>query len=282
MRWVHAALPLASVCLAYVFGSWLGGRGRRAAWWAIGATLPLLLIRWATRAHPETARFFFPFRWYGILHVWWAYPVAYFFLALPGSRVAGRVTRGLAHICLMLITVTVGVRSAGEFRVNPRELTGRPNEWGLCAQTTTYSCGASAAATLLGLHDIPSSEREMAVFCGTNPLLGTDPVSVQYGLRRKLAPLGCDARILRCDWRELREMPMPAMVLVKYAGLVDHWTVLLEANEKTVTVADSQCVVELPTGVFLDEWRGLAIFIERTQPWGLLRYRRAAHGLRAA
>lgn len=282
MRWIHAVAPVAMICIAYVLGTRVGGKGRRAAMLAIAATLPLLLVRWAVRAHPETARFFFPFRWYGMFHVWWGYPIAYFFLAVPGSRCAGRLTRGLAHICALLIAITVGVRSAGELRFDPSDLTGRTNEWGLCAQTTTYSCGASASATLLGLYDIPSSEREMAVFCGTNPFLGTDPVSVEYGLRRKLAPLGCDARIRRCDWEELRRMPMPAMVLVKYAGILDHWTVVLEANEEMVTIADSQCIVEIPTEAFREEWRGLAVVIERTQPWGLLRYRRTIHGLRAA
>lgn len=170
-------------------------------------------------------------------------------------------------------------------------LLGRPPEcgdqWdinGSCNQTTEYTCSPAAAATLLKLHGIESSEREMAELCLTRH--GTSWPGLYRGLKLKTAGTKWDVEVLSCSATELAKHRGPMILSV---GLERGARVDANFSRETGWVAGVNHSVVLqhftrygaaeildPSQPFCREqwdpqtmrilWRGLAIrFVERNR-----------------
>src|SRR5690606_34010665 len=111
-------------------------------------------------------------------------------------------------------------------RFDGSTVTGRVERNGVCQQTTDYTCGAAAAATLLHAYGVEADEQEMAERCWTNALTGTDELCVARGLRQKALPIGRRAVVGSMSYDELVARGEPVMVTVGWSLLVDHWVVV--------------------------------------------------------
>ncbi len=124
---------------------------------------------------------------------------------------------------------------------------------GVCFQTTTKTCSAASAATLLKLYDIDTTEQEMAELCLTRN--GTNWMGLYRGLKKKTAGTPWDVEVFSCSVDDLHRLAQPAIITVglerdsktdpflqSELGLkpgVRHSVVLMEfINERMVTIAE--------------------------------------------
>jgi hypothetical protein len=266
MRWLLVAAGLVAFVAAHVVGGRLGRRGRATATWTVGVCLGLLLLRGLFRFRPEIeAAIVGDSDLYAVLRPWWALPFAVALLA-AGAPHAGSARAGsLLRVFAAVVAAASSYQLLGTALLDPRELEGRLNGDGVCIQTTPYTCGAAAAATLLHTLRLESDEAEMAELCWTNKVTGTDELCVLRGLRRRLAEAGSDLRpkLRRIDVDELTEFGRPAMAVVKWGAFVDHWVVVLEATPDEVRVADpAKGLVTSTPAEFEARWRGLVITLQ--------------------
>lgn len=208
----------------------------------------------------------FPVHFYMYVRPWWM-PVSLFFLLglalglIPERR--KRIAIGaLAGVLGVFYVLRIGATAA----FNPDQLTGEPTGSGLvCRQTTGYSCGAAAASTLLAQVAVPSTEREMAILCGTNGMNGTDVMGVMWGLREKLAGTPYSPRSLaHVDLAALRNLRHPTMAVKKLTWLIDHWIVVVRVGDDGILVADplrDGLVLEDPQ-VFMQSFRGIVVTLD--------------------
>lgn len=154
------------------------------------------------------------------------------------------------------------------------------NHWdtsGVCRQTTDFTCSPAAAATLLRMHGIATTEQEMANLCLTRH--GTSWPGLYRGLKLKTAGTPWDVEVVDCSAEELpqyAETPLILSVgLVRNARVdanfsreygwqpgVNHSVLMLGLKQDAIQIAD-------PSQPFATEtwnretlqllWRGLAI-----------------------
>jgi hypothetical protein len=100
---------------------------------------------------------------------------------------------------------------------------------GIFVQTSGWSCGAAAAATLVHFHGIRSSEREMAELCRTYAGRGTSWLrfvrGIEERLRRSRSPLRLEARA-RVSADAMAAGPFPFLAAVKHGPLFNHAVVV--------------------------------------------------------
>jgi hypothetical protein len=108
----------------------------------------------------------------------------------------------------------------------------------LCSQTTDYTCGPAAAASMLRLLGIDADEIEMAALCLTRPGRGTLDLGMYRGLNLKLRDAGARrrVRILRLDPDDLAAVRTPCILRVRLGS--DHMVVLLETHGDRLVVFD--------------------------------------------
>ena len=263
MKWVIAGLLVAAALLGHTLGTRLGRRSRRAALTLMVALFPILVLRGLVASLPELTFVLFPFSWYAALHPWWGFLPAFVFMGAAGVVAEGRLTRLAAGACALLILVPFLLALTGMVWFRADYLGGTPGDGGMVMQTTGYSCGPAAAATLLSQAGIATTEREMALLCRTNPVLGTDPVSAVWGLRRKAGPAGYDVQLQRVTPLRLVGLQEPCLALIRYSAISDHWLVVLHAGSGGVIVADPDAgVYRMSWAYFLRQWRGIIITLD--------------------
>lgn len=222
----------------------------------------MLILRALFRHFPDIEFALFPFGWYGPIHVWWAVPFAFMLFGVGIGQLRSRREKwalGMLAAALFFATVYQGWATV---RIDPAELRGVPNADGVVFQTTKFSCGAAAAATLLTRIGEPTTEREMALRCGTNAVTGTDEIAVGLCLRKKMAGTGKAVRVIRADWAALRRISLPAMATIRLSMLLDHWVVILKVTPDRVTVADpSNGIRTVSRERFLDQWLGVLVVV---------------------
>ncbi len=84
----------------------------------------------------------------------------------------------------------------------------------VCLQSHPASCGAAAAATLLRLNGVKSTEQEMADVCLTSAH-GTMPLGLYRGLSLVASRHGRSANVAANDpgqWLRMRQLPVAAMI----------------------------------------------------------------------
>ncbi len=263
MKWAIAGLLVLAAILGHALGARLGRRSRRVALALMVGLFPILILRGLVATLPELTFVLFPFSWYAALHPWWGFPPAFVFMGAAGVVAEGRLTRAAARACALLILVPFLLALTGMVWFHPDYLSGTPTRHGLVMQTTGYSCGPAAAATFLSQAGIATTEREMALLCRTNPVLGTDPVSATWGLRRKAGPAGYDVQLQRVTPLRLVGLQEPCLALIRYSAISDHWLVVLHAGSRGVIVADPDAgVYRMSWAYFLRQWRGIVITMD--------------------
>lgn len=128
---------------------------------------------------------------------------------------------------------------------------------GAILQTSPYTCGPAAAASLLALRGIETNEREMARLAGTTDL-GTSP----GGILRCLLCKGLAAHKARLTLADLRASPAPAILLVDHPGMgaLSHAIVLERIEGGTAHVIDPLSGrVRMDVDQLQRQWRGHAI-----------------------
>jgi hypothetical protein len=86
---------------------------------------------------------------------------------------------------------------------------------GLCLQTSPASCSACCAASLLRLHGIPASEKEMIRLCLTRHY-GTPPLGLYRGLQLKTRGTAWDVEVFHGSPEDLRQADgWPAILMVR-------------------------------------------------------------------
>lgn len=221
--------------------------------------LALVLLKFAAGHVPAAEARLLPWDWYPFVAAW-GYLVPAMFLAGAGTWAArgSLVKRDAILVLAGLLLVRTGA-TAWESRNDHAELKGRVDKQGVCEQTSGYSCGPAAAASLLHLHGVEATEREMALLCATRAGLGgTSECGLMRGLRRKLP--GRTVRITTCSYRGL---PCPCLVSLRLNFLASHAVVVTRADAVQVWMIDpANGATTMTRGEFEKEWTGSAIAVE--------------------
>lgn len=254
MQWVVPVLLALLLLGCFALGVWLGRRPKRTVLVATSICLALILPKVVFRYFPSVEFSLFPIGAYSYVRWWWGYLPTFVALGIGVVQMTAAWRRMAVEVFAGLLFVLVGSWLAEHAGADPSALAGRPDKDKVCMQTSTYSCGAAAASTLLAQMGIDSDEGEMAELCGTSAGWGTDEFQVARGLNEKLhAPR---AVIESSDWEALVSLKTPAMATMKLTFLVDHWVVVLHAAEDGVRVADPlHGLGTMTKDEFLGRWR---------------------------
>ena len=257
------AILLVVLAASFVLGHTIGKmRPRTATALSVGCAF-LIVVKAFFHHYPDVEFSTIPYAWYAHIQPWWP---SFFALMLFGLGIARAGKRrekfglGLLSAVLFLSLLYTGwarVQSGAD------RFMSLPNRNGVVLQTTKFSCGAAASATLLTRLGMPASEREMAELSGTNYVTGTDEIAAALGLRRKLDGTDQEVKMIRADWQDLRNLNRPAMANMRLSFLQDHWVVVLEITPESVKIADpSSGIRSLTHSRFLDQWLGVLVFVE--------------------
>lgn len=265
MSWVLATFLFPFFAGAYGAGWVAGRREGRLALIVTAVCLFFLLLRAFFRYFPDVEYALLRFDGYASVRAWWMFPFALAILGVGTRRMGTRNARiGVAVMAgVLFVRVSILLQASAGFAAS--DLEGKPDEHGVCRQTSSYSCGAAAAATQLARMGIPADEREMAKRCGTNRFTGTDEFAVCRGLRGKLAEHGGGrVDVVRSDWEGLRRTRLPAMATVRFGFMVDHWLVVLEVEGDEVLLGDpARGRIVQSKERFLEGWRGVLVTVDR-------------------
>jgi len=229
-------LNAAVLVAAFAFGLVVRRGSRRGCIVACAIALGLCLVKGALLRYPDVETRLFPFPDY-VLFSGWNGPLA--MLAL--GAMAGLVRRRRDWLFLILGgTVTVayfgdylnGLASASGLNISPRSESYR------CIQTTPYTCGPAAAATMLRAANIVTDEQEMARLCLTREGRGTLDLGLYRGLNLKLQQVeaAVTVRLVRLTYDDLLTVPKPCLLRVRFG--LDHTVVVLGTQGKRLLVFD--------------------------------------------
>ena len=142
----------------------------------------------------------------------------------------------------------------------------RFDRYGVCLQSTDYTCGPAAAVTALRLLGIRGEEGKIAIASHTSSAIGTPPAMLCEGLRSLYF-----TNALKCElqyFERLSDLPKgaPILAVIKYTIVEDHYVVILDITPRHVIVADSnRGKVAYSHELFLKRWRKLGIVMSRTE-----------------
>lgn len=263
MHWVMFATLTLVFAGSYVAGVWFGTRRRSIATACAGICLGAILVKVLSRYFPDIEYSILSNDIYVILRPWWVFPFSLSILGMGIHQIQRQRTRKLVTGFAVLVFVLAIERLLITVTFDPSSCTGKPGEDGVCLQSTSYSCGAAAASTLLERLGVESDEREMAILCRTNSLTGTDELSVCNGLRKKLPETQYRINLVRSDWEELCRGQFPAMATMKLTFLIDHWVVVFDVEEDGVLVGDpSTGRFKMHKDIFLEHWKKVLVAVE--------------------
>lgn len=262
---------LAAVALAGL-GVYAGCRFARVKnrLWILGFFVPLaavLLIASLRNDFPLV--FIAPFRWIvagraRFLTLALAVPMLFVTLIQrcerSTTRVLGASAMGLALVVFVVPPLVGPILYRAEFASLGTKLSAD----GVCLQQTGFTCGPAAAVTALGRLGIKADEGELAILAYTSPLGGTQPDDLAGAMERRFAPDG-----VRCEFRRFRSLDdlgsaCPAMVVVKYAAIVDHWVTVFKVTTTEVVYGDPLSGLQsLAREGFEQRWRRYGIVVRR-------------------
>ncbi len=238
-------------------------RWSRSIGTAAGAVALALILTKAVAGHiPAAEPTLFPWDWYPLVEPSW-YLVPTMFLIGAGLEIAGRSPWRREALVAGAVLILARTAFAGWVTARPPELKGTVTDSGVCLQTSSYSCGAAAAASFLYYYGIRSSEQEMAALCCTRSgglgLAGTSDAGLLRGLRRKL-----DGRLsVQIARQRYEELSTPSLVPIEvYPGLC-HCIMLWRVDPDLVHVVDPRSGrVTMSRADFEALWTGSAIWAE--------------------
>jgi uncharacterized protein len=262
MHWAQAVVMVIAAVGTFAAGVRIVQRSRKAAAWVLLLLFPLLMARGIFVPFPAAVCSLIPYSWYAVIHPWWGFYLAFLFFGIGAAYAHTRPLRSACCASALLLAVTFHLQVIGAARFSLQPFTGTAKADRTCEQTTSYSCGPAAAATLCAQMGVDTSEREMALLCRTNTITGTDRVNAYWGLRRKLARTPWTVKMKHASWDELLSERRPVMVVFSFDIIWDHWLVVLKATRDYVLLADPACGVRrMASGDFLKLWTGEALVI---------------------
>jgi hypothetical protein len=186
---------------------------------------------------------------------------------LPRLRVAR--TRFLVVAFLAISVFRSAILPSACFYLNRDELTslsGHVDPDGVYLQTTGYTCGPAAAATVLNAYGIDASEGEIALGTGCNSYSGTRSLDLVSYINTK------HGEDLRAEYRyvdevdSLKHMKGFFIAEVKASTFTDHFVVIMGFNGDSLQVADpSLGSYEMRTATFSEGWRRKVIVVSRRE-----------------
>jgi hypothetical protein len=254
-------------------GSYIGGlyiSRLKAPWWPLGYLVPITLTaviaigRWIPALEMRM-----PFRIlmaerreYLVMSIATA-----LLLAVPAARLKRRTTAILTTLFAMLFVLHFSILPFLLPLFNRTELqtlTTSFDRYGVCIQSTGYTCGPAAAVSALREFDVIAEEGELAIFAHSTSAAGTPPELLCRAMMKLYRGEDID-----CDFRsfdrasDLRGI-LPVLAVVRFGFLVDHYVAVLRVTEDYVTVADPAHGMRiLSTESFESEWRRQGIVITR-------------------
>lgn len=211
---------LVAMCIAsavlFAIGSRIGSRCRRPAAVSVGCFAMAVLVAYALWLTDNPL----------LTHV---LPVANVLLwgnlQLPGAALLGGVAWSSLKTPLWQRLLLIGaLLGTGLWRETAPLIGHRPpvgpERWthGICRQTSTSSCSAAAAATLLSIYGIQTNESEMIDACLTH-VEGTSALGLYRGLKLKTAGTAWNVRADKPRTASIDHWPLPAVVTVSLPGL---------------------------------------------------------------
>lgn len=265
-------LETAGVLLLGVAGYGLGRlcSRLRSPYWAVGYVVPLVLVGMISAARRVVAlEFIAPFSWLMAGRVEFALMpfLGTMLLATPLSRLREKRQRGLVVVFVAIVVVyftVVAFLMPAVTRGEMARLTTRMTNDGVCLQGRRYTCGPAAAVTALRHLRLHAEEGELAILAYTSSFSGTQPDLLCSAMRKRYAVDG-----LSCEYRafhtvdELRDC-CPAVALVKFGPLVDHYVAVLDVGEYDVRIGDPLVGMKtLSHEEFERIWRRCGIVLHR-------------------
>ncbi len=174
-------------------------------------------------------------------------------------------TKYLVVVFLFVSIMRTSLLPAACFYFNQNELTnlsGRVDRDGVHIQTTGYTCGPAAVATLLKAYGIEDSERNIALRTRCNSYSGTRSVDLvnylngQYGYKLNAEYRSVD------DVSSLKDVEGLLIAEVRASAFTDHFVAVMGIEGNSVTVADpSVGRFRTTTEAFSKEWRNKVIVV---------------------
>ena len=268
-RWLFFVIGFACFTFALYLGWRIRPNDRRTAHIVLGVCLIPVLVRALFVVFPGfeyqlvAAGFISP-EIYALLRPWWATPFSIALFAVAAPHMASRS----GHLALIAISLLVwgfgSDRLLATAVVDYHEMEGVVGRDGVCRQTTDFSCGPAAAVTLLHCYDLEATEAEMAELCWTNAAIGTDELCFVRGLRKRLVGRTLQPKIRNANWERLIAHGEPAAVTTKQRPLLEHWVVVLHADDRRVVVGDpSGGRSVMRAEEFRRVWTGVMVTLER-------------------
>jgi len=237
MRWLLFVSCLAAFAAALAVGHAVGKEGEKPT--VALASLGLVVLGLRLALPPALEFALFSGDLYPILRPWWPIPTSLALLAAGANHMSSEGSKRGLRLFAGLLVVSASLPLFQTARLDAGDFEGVVGSDGVCLQSSDYTCGAAAAATLLAAYGIEADEAEMAERCWTNSMSGTDEFCVARGLRQKLAGTRREVRLISADWEALQARGQrPAMATIRYSTFVDHWVVIFGVEGETVLVGD--------------------------------------------
>ncbi len=280
VRQTHVKTPLPSIAgpiagsvgiillaiASYVAGLFISRTKSR--WWVLGYAIPILPTALIAIA-----------RWYPTLEMRMPFRILMYdrreyivmamatslLLAVPVARLNRKLTAVLTSLFAVLFVIHFSLLPFLLPAFNRQDLIAMHttfDRYGVCMQNTGYTCGPAAAVTALREFDISAEEGELAVFAHSTSSAGTPP-ELLCGAIEKLYR----HKDIRCQFRSFSAAKdlkgnLPAIAIVKFGFLVDHFVTVLRVTDTYITVADPATGLRImDVDDFEAEWRKSAIIV---------------------
>ncbi len=270
--WFEAVGVVLIAALGVALGFWL--RRLRAAYWALGYVLAVVLVTVLLLGRVTTLQFVPPFSWLVATRV--RFVLVALAATLGLTSLLPRLPHRWERIATCMLMSGILARSSLLPLLMPAlihdrlaRLESTVDENGVCLQATRYTCGPAAATTALWRLGLPAREGHIAILSRSSPAAGTLPASLCGVLTKQYAADG-----LRCCYRRfssIAELSQSGITLaiVRNALLRDHCVAVLEVSDQVVTVADPITgVMRIPREEFRTMWRYRGIELMRVSPVG--------------
>jgi predicted double-glycine peptidase len=145
------------------------------------------------------------------------------------------------------------------YREHYRQLKTCADEHAVCLQSTNYNCGPAAAVTALARFGILADEGEMAILAYSNWVTGTPTDLLCNAINQKLA-----GSKFKCEFKSFSDLSeitsFPAIAVVEFGFLVDHYVTLLGRQGDVLIVGDPDGGKKMmKEQEFMQRWRKIAI-----------------------
>jgi uncharacterized protein len=182
-------------------------------------------------------------------------------------KLSGQRTKYLVVGFLCISLIRTSILPATCSYLNRDELTAlspQVDKDGVYLQTTRYTCGPAAMATVLNAFGINDSEGDIALATGCNSYSGTRSLDlVKYVNSKYGAQLEAEYKYVN-GMESLKKMDGIFIAEVRASAFTDHFVAIMDINENSLTLADpSFGQIEAKTDSFLKEWRHKVIVVRK-------------------